>query len=303
VGDDAGNRFGSGMNALIAELVETAPVLLDGAWGTQLFALGLKPGASPDRWNLDAPDKVESVAEAYAAAGADIILTNTFGANRFMLESHGIADRAAEINRAGAAISKAAAGGRARVFGSIGPSGKLLMMGEVTEADLEDAFTGQAMGLAEGGADGIVIETMADLEEAVIAIQAAKRTGLPVVGCMVYDSGADKDRTMMGVTPEQQAEAFVEAGVDVVGANCGQGISGFAHIARRLKAAGGLPVWIKANAGLPKQVGGKLVYEVSPASFAEAAAEVVAAGAAFIGGCCGTNPDFIAALRSRFRGA
>lgn len=289
------------MNNLIEELIARAPVIIDGAWGTQMFARGLKPGGCPDKWNLDEPDKVREVARAYVEAGSDIILTNTFGANRFTLESHGLAGFAPEINRVGAVLSKEAAGDRAKVFASMGPSGKMLMMGEVEEDELEEAFNEQASALCEGGADGIVIETMADLEEALIAIRAAKTTGLPVVGCMVYDSGAEKDRTMMGVSPEQQAGAFVEAGIDVIGANCGQGIEGFVEIARRLKEAANLPVWIKANAGLPEQKDGKLVYPTAPEAFAESAAAVYAAGASFIGGCCGTSPEFISTLRDRLK--
>jgi methionine synthase I (cobalamin-dependent) len=287
------------MNTLIKELTARAPVIIDGAWGTQMFARGLKPGGCPDKWNLDEPDKVREVARAYVDAGADIILTNTFGANRFVLESHGVTGLVREINRAGAALSKEAAGEKAKVFASIGPSGKMLMMGEVEEEDLEAAFREQATALCEGGADGLVIETMADLEEALLAIRAAKATGLPVVGCMVYDSGADKDRTMMGISPEQQADAFVEAGVDVIGANCGQGIEGFVAIAKRLKAASGLPVWIKANAGLPRQEDGKLVYPTTPDEFAESARKVIDAGASFVGGCCGTSPEFIAMLKKQ----
>ena len=288
------------MNNLIKTLLGISPIVVDGAWGTQMFARGLKPGGCPDKWNLDHPDRVQSVAQAYVDAGADIILTNTFGANRYVLEAHGAAEMIKEINREGAALSKAAAGDKAKVFASIGPSGKMLMMGEVDEEDLEEAFGEQATALCEGGADGIVIETMADLEEAVIAIRAAKRTGLPVVGCMVYDSGADMDRTMMGVSPEQQVEEFLEAGVDVIGANCGQGIEGFIDITRRLKEGSGLPVWIKANAGLPEQVDGKLVYPTTPEQFADAAQKVYESGALFIGGCCGTSPDFISVLKRHF---
>jgi methionine synthase I (cobalamin-dependent) len=286
------------MHALINELTSRAPILLDGAWGTELFARGLKSGASPDLWNLEYPDRVREVARAYVEAGSDIILTNTFGANRLALESHGAGDKAAEVNRAGAAISKEAAGSEAFVFASMGPSGKMLMMGEVTEEELSGAFSEQAEALAAGGADGIVIETMADLEEAVLAVRAAKATGLPVAACMVYDSGADKDRTMMGVAPEQEAEAFTEAGADVIGCNCGQGIEGFPPVAKRLREASGLPVWVKANAGLPEMVDGRPVYRTTPEAFAAAVPAVLEAGASFVGGCCGTNPAFIAAVRA-----
>lgn len=165
------------MHPLIDELLKNAPIALDGAWGTQLQARGLPVGACPDAWNLDQPQHVESVARAYVEAGSRIILTNTFGANRFVLERHGLAAKAAEINRAGAEISRKAAAENAVVFASIGPSGKMLMMGEVTEEALTEAFEEQAAALREGGAQALVVETMADIDEAVIAGTAAKKQG------------------------------------------------------------------------------------------------------------------------------
>ncbi|NUQ65359.1 MAG: homocysteine S-methyltransferase family protein, partial [Pirellulales bacterium] len=195
------------MPSLIQELLAEGPVLTDGAWGTELQARGLPPGACPDLWNLEAPDRVEEVARAYVDAGSRIILTNTFGANRFVLEGRGMADEAAEIARRGARISRSAAGDRAFVFGSIGPSGKMLLAGDVEPGDLREAFAEQALALAEGGADALVVETMADLDEALLALEGARRTGLPVVACLVFDSGRDLDRTMMGTTPEQAAAA------------------------------------------------------------------------------------------------
>lgn len=284
------------MHAVVASLISDGPVLTDGAWGTQMQALGLPSGECPDGWNLSHPERVEKVPRAYVEAGSRVVLTNTFRANRIALASAGLADRVDEINRQGAAISKRAAGDRAAVFGSIGPSGKMLCMGEVSAEALRDAFAEQATSLAAGGADGIVIETMGDLEEATLAVIAAKATGLPVVACMCFDSGADLDRTMMGVSPEQAAAGLSEAGADVIGANCGQGIEGYIAIGRRLVAASELPVWIKANAGIPKVVDGKIVYEITPEQFASRAVELVEAGVSFIGGCCGTSPEFIAAL-------
>ena len=165
-------------------------------------------------------------------------------------------------------ISRKAAAGRARVFASIGPTGKLLMSGEVTEDELRAAFAEQARALAEAGADALVVETMSDLEEAKLAVSAARETGLPVVACMVFDSGKDKDRTMMGTTPEQAAQALTEAGADVIGANCGQGIAGFVAICRRLRAATDRPVWLKPNAGLPTMVDGRAQYTTTPEEFA-----------------------------------
>ena len=253
------------MNSLIQKLIATGPVITDGAWGTQLQARGLEVGQCPDVWNLTHPDRVEEVARAYVKAGSKIILSNTFGANRIRLADTGHAADVVEINRQGAAISKRAAGGQALVFASLGPTGKMLVAGEVEADAVAGAFAEQAQALKEGGADAIVIETMAELEEAQLAVRAAKATGLPVVACMVFDTGG---RTMMGTTPEQAAEELAAAGADVIGSNCGNGIEEFVPICRQLHAATKLPIWIKANAGLPEMVDGKVQYRTSPAQFA-----------------------------------
>jgi methionine synthase I (cobalamin-dependent) len=278
-------------------LLRNGPVLTDGAWGTQLQALGLPIGACPDPWNLERPDLVEQVPRAYVEAGSRVVLTNTFRANRIALAMHGVPHSAVEINRAGVEISRRAAGGRAFVFASIGPSGKMLLAGDVTEVELHAAFEEQANALAEAGADALVVETMADLTEATLALRAARQTGLPVVVSMVFDSGARWDRTMMGITPEDAARTLTHAGADVIGANCGQGIEGYLEICRRLRAATDRPLWIKANAGLPRLVEGQAIYPTMPAQFAQRGLEVVAAGASFVGGCCGTSPETIRALR------
>jgi 5-methyltetrahydrofolate--homocysteine methyltransferase len=290
------------MPPLIERLIAQGPVLTDGAWGTQLQNRGLAPGENPDLWNLIHPDKVAQVARAYVEAGSQVILTNTFGANRFRLTEAGCADRAREINEAGVRISRQAADGRALVFASMGPSGKMLLGGDVTPDELADAFAEQAQALAHGGADGLVVETMSDLAEARLAIAAAKATGLPVVASMVFDSGRDKDRTMMGTTPEEVAAELVAAGADVIGANCGQGIAGFVKICQRLEfAAEGRPVWIKANAGLPVVREGKTSYDITAEQFAAFVPALLKAGANFIGGCCGTSPEFIRAMRVSLR--
>jgi methionine synthase I (cobalamin-dependent) len=277
------------------ELLAAAPVLTDGAWGTELQSRGLGLGECPDTWNLLHPDRVEAVARAYVEAGSQVILTNTFRANRIAL---GEGDLAA-INRAGVEISKRAAAGRAAVFASIGPSGKLVAAGEVTVDELRAAFAEQARALADAGADALLVETMAEVDEAVAAIEAAKETGLPVVASMVFDSGKNKDRTMMGAPPEQAARALAGAGADAVGANCGRGIAGYIEICRRMKGATTLPIWIKANAGMPHLVDSGPVYRATPEEFAAHVPALVAAGASFIGGCCGTRPDFIRAVKAR----
>ena len=283
------------MHFTLQRLLAKPPILTDGAWGTQFQARGLPNGACPEAWNLQQPELVEQVARAYVEAGSRIILTNTFGANRFTLERHGLAQDAAEINRAGVQLSRRAAAGRGLVFATMGPSGRMLIMGEVSEADLQAAFAEQAGAMADAGADGIVVETMSDPAEAKLAVAAAKETGLPVVGCMVFDSGQAKDRTLTGATVEQAVEALCRAGADVVGSNCGRGIAGFVDLCRRLKAAAERPVWIKANAGLPEIVDGKTVYRQTPEEFASYAPQLVEAGAGFLGGCCGTTPEFIRA--------
>ncbi len=281
------------MHRLIRDLTARVPVVTDGAWATQLQARGLQLGECAEAWNITHPDQVVQVGSAYVAAGSRVILSNTFGGNRLALAKHGLADRMADINRNGVQLSLAAANGKACVFASVGPSGKMLMMNEVDATELEEVFTGQVTVLAEAGAEGIVVETMIDLEEAVIAASAALRTGLPVVACLVFDSGPQRDRTIMGVGPEEAAKALAGAGVDVIGANCGQGIEGFVPLASRLVKATSKPVWIKANAGLPQVEGGQVAYHTTPAQFAASVPALRDAGVGFIGGCCGTTPAYI----------
>jgi methionine synthase I (cobalamin-dependent) len=279
----------------IEELVAGGPVLVDGGWGTEMQARGLTANELPDLWNLSHPDRVEAVARAYVEAGSRIILTNTFQANRLVLQRHTENPDVAAINSAGVEASLRAAAGKAQVFASLGPSGKLLLTGETTEDELSAVFGEQARAIAEAGADAIVVETMSDLAEAKLAVQAVRATGLPVVACMVFDSGKNKDRTMMGTTPEQAAEELTAAGADAVGANCGNGIAGYVPVCRRIAAATSLPVWIKPNAGLPEIENGKAVYRTTPEEFASHVPALLEAGARFVGGCCGTNPDFIRA--------
>jgi methionine synthase I (cobalamin-dependent) len=285
--------------SVIRDLMAEGPVLTDGAWGTEMQARGLPAGEFGDLWNLSYPERVEEVARAYVEAGSQVILTNTFRANRIALGSRPERELVEEVNRAGVEISRRAAVGRARVFASIGPSGKILMTGEIDEGELRAAFEEQARALAEGGADAIVIETMADLVEARIAVEAAVATDLPVVACMVFDSGKNKDRTMMGVGPSAAASELARAGADAIGANCGLGAEDYIRICEALVAATDLPVWVKPNAGLPELVEGEVVYRMSPEVFAAAVGKLVAAGASFVGGCCGSNPKFIETLQLR----
>ena len=280
----------------IEELVRRAPVLCDGAWGTELQKRSLPAGACPDEWNLTHADAVREVGAAYVQAGSRVILTNTFSANPIALASLGLEGRTEEINRSGVRLSKEAAQGSASVFASVGPTGKMLVSGEVTPEQVKKAFSLQVRALASEGPDAILIETMSDIAEARLAAEAALETGLPVIVSFVFDSGKNRDRTMTGATPEQAAAELAAAGVHGIGANCGAGLSGYVSLCRRLAAASGLPVWVKPNAGLPEIVDGRVHYGISAQEFAAAGQELTKAGATFIGGCCGTTPEFIRAL-------
>lgn len=283
------------MHQLIRSLVKDGPVVTDGAWGTELQAMGLAAGTSPEAWNLTCPERVQEIAAAYVAAGSRIILSNTFGGNRYIQQKYNLADRIAEINRQGVAISRRAAQGTGTlVFGSIGPSGRKPAGTEKNAADLQAAFIEQARALAEAGADGLVIETMTGLEEALIAIAAARKTGLPVVVCMTFVAGGRAD---LAVTAKVAAREFEAAGVDVVGANCGQGVEDCIRICQQMRTATGLPIWLKPNAGLPRFVDGKPIYPIGPADFAAYLPQLIGAGADFIGGCCGAGPAHIRAVQ------
>lgn len=277
---------------VIADLVAGAPVLLDGAWGTELLGRGLPRGRHPDLWNLESPAEVESVARAYVDAGSRVILTNTFQTNRIALPD---ADVAA-LAKAGAEISRRAAGSAVRVFGSVGPTNALLMRSDADVGAVRDVFVEVALALAAGGVDAVVVETMSDLHEAVVAIEAVRSVGLPVVASMTFDSGKQRDRTMTGVRPGEAARRLADAGADVVGANCGMGIDVVAPVCEAIATAVDVPVWIKANAGMPELVGRDVVYGLGPDAYRSHVASVVDAGATFIGGCCGTTPAHIAAI-------
>ena len=270
-----------------------------GAWGTEMAKLGAEPGQICDVWNVEAPDKVLSVAKGYVDAGAQVLLTNTFNSNQTTLEKHALADQTAALCRAGAEISKQAAAGKAYVFASIGPTGKMVMMGEIDPAEVEANAAEQAAALAAGGADAIVIETQTDLVEAEALLKGALGAcDLPVGVSFTFDSGADKDRTMMGVSIPQAYEMAKATGAQFVGANCGAGIETFAHIARLYAECGSdLPIWVKGNAGLPEvDEAGQTVFRARPETFAEAVPALLEAGARFIGGCCGSTPDHIRAI-------
>ena len=285
------------MHPLIESLIKSGPVVTDGSWGTQMQQRGLARGQCPDSWNLTHPERVLEVAQQYVDAGSRIILTNTFGASRLALNKFKLGDKVVDINMAGVEISKKAAGERTSVFASIGPTGLMLVTRETTEAELQDVFEEQAAAQARAGADGIIVETMIDVTEARIAATAAKQTDLPVIVSMVYDSGEDKDRTMMGNSPEDVLEELAGTGIDGIGANCGQGIDAFLPICARLRQATDLPIWMKPNAGLPEIIDDQAVFRTTAREFVKYIPELIHAGAGFIGGCCGTDQAFVKAIR------
>ena len=273
-------------------------LIADGGWGTELQKRGLPPGEPPEAWNISHPEEVGAVALSYAEEGAEIILTNTFGGSPFKLAKVHLEGKVAEINRRGAEISKQGAGDRALVFASMGPSGEFMApLGTVSEEDMMKGFVEQASALAEGGADGIVVETMMDLAEAKAALLAARQsTSLPVAVTMTFDKGPKGFATMMGIRPEQAAAELEKSGADIVGANCGAGIDQMIDLMKRMRSATVLPLWCKPNAGLPELIDGKTVYRETPEMMASKLKALVQAGANIVGGCCGTTPVHIRAF-------
>jgi 5-methyltetrahydrofolate--homocysteine methyltransferase len=286
----------------ISEVLASGRILVsDGAWGTFLHKKGLMPGDCPESWCLDRPASVLDIAKSYVRAGADMIETNSFGGSSVKLSHYGLAEKAGEINLASAKISREAAGNEKWVIASIGPTGKMLVMGDITEDELYRSFKEQAMAFEKGGADAICIETMSDLGEAGLAIRAAKEnTNLEIIATFTFDRTVSGDyRTMMGVSPREAALMSLEAGADIIGTNCGNGFERMIDIVKQIKAvAKDALILVHANAGLPVNIDGADVFPETPEQMAALVPELVNAGANIIGGCCGTTPDHIRAIRN-----
>lgn len=284
----------------ISEKLSSGILVSDGAWGTFLQLKGMAPGECPELWNITHRQEVLDIARSYIDAGSDMIETNSFGGSRFKLGKYGMADRVTELNKAAAEISREAAGDGRIVLGSIGPTGKILLLEEVTREELYDAFCEQAKALEAGGADAIVVETMTDLEEAVLAVQAARvNTGLEVICTMTFDKLVTGDyRTMMGISPSEMIQPLVDAGATVIGANCGNGMAGMVSIVEEIRRVNPhIPVLVHANAGMPVYRDGKTHFPESPEETASYVLSLVRAGANIIGGCCGTTPEHIQKIR------
>ncbi|ARN55880.1 homocysteine S-methyltransferase family protein [Sedimentisphaera salicampi] len=283
----------------ISEIAKTRILISDGAWGTYLQRKGLEPGECPEKWNLDKPDEVLDIAQSYANAGADMIGANSFGGSKLKLEHFGLSEQCFEINKAAAEISRKAAGEDKWVLGSLGPCGKMLLMGDVTEQQMYDSFAEQVKGLEAGGADAICVETMSDVQEASLAVKAAKdHTNCEVICTLTYERTTGGEyRTMMGIDPEAGTKAAIEAGADIVGTNCGNGFERMIDIVKQIKAVcGDKPILIHANAGLPENVDGVDVFPDTPEFMASLVKDIAQAGANVVGGCCGTTPEHINAI-------
>jgi 5-methyltetrahydrofolate--homocysteine methyltransferase len=291
------------MSDFLSRLQGPGVLIADGAMGTMLQQAGLPRRVPPERWNLENPAAVRQVGQSYVEAGANLILTNTFGGSRIRLNRDQLGGQVAEINRAAAQLAREAAGDRALVVGDIGPTGELLKpIGSLDYAEAVDAFAEQAAALAEGGVAALLIETMSDLQEARAAVEGAQRaTSLPLLVTFSFDTHG---RTMMGLKPAQAAKEIWKLGVAAVGANCGRTLTETLTAIQAMRQA--VPearLMAKPNAGLPRMDGeNESVYDVTPAEMAEYALKFSAEGVKIFGGCCGSTPAHIQAVAATLSG-
>lgn len=293
------------MNSTIYEALSERALASDGAMGTMLQDRGLDDGGAPELWNVERADDIEAVLEAYAAAGAKFITTNTFGATRGRLALHGLDTRVEELNKAGALIARKVADRHPGTFvmGDIGPSGDLMEpMGTLTMESGQELFAEQIRGLVAGGVDAILIETMSDLSEVEAAVNAVHQVApeMPIIATMSFDTNL---RTMMGVKPAQAVKQLSEIGVRIIGANCGRGVDEMRQIAQQMVEARPEGVFIitQSNSGLPKLVGDTFIYEGTPDEMAKYATEMKDLGVNIIGSCCGSSPAHTLAIASALK--
>ncbi len=277
-------------------------LVADGAMGSMLLERGLEPGQPPEKLNLSHPELLEGISRLYLQAGADIIQTNTFGASPLRLARHGLDGDAARINQQAVRAARAAAGDRAYVSGSCGPSGRLLKpYGDTEPDDLYASFLSQIEILIAEGVDVVCVETMTDPNEAVLAIKAAMAVSqtIPIMATMTFDDTPRGFFTCMGTTVEQAVKGLTESGAQIVGSNCGNGIDNMVRIAAEFRTATDLPILIQSNAGLPEIRDGVARYTETPEFMAARVPDLIEAGTSIIGGCCGTTPEHIAAIRKQ----
>ncbi len=289
-----------GREKITSAISQGRTLISDGAWGTYLHQKGLKPGECPDYWSITRPDDVFDIAKSYLDAGSDMVQTNSFGGSSLTLQQYGLADKAFELNEAAAQISRRAAGDNRWVIASMGPSGKMTITNEVTEEGLYESFKEQAIALEKGGADAICIETMFALDEVVQAIKAVKEnTDCEIISTFTFElTKKGEFRTMMGVTPASYAKTAVKAGADIIGTNCGNGMERMIDIVKEIRGIfPEKPILVHANAGLPENIDGKDVFPETPEQMADLVQPLIEAGANIIGGCCGTTPAHIKAIK------
>jgi 5-methyltetrahydrofolate--homocysteine methyltransferase len=288
-------------NRFLEKLSLGQPLILDGATGTNLQGRGLEPGQPGEVWVMQRPDEIVRLHSDFISSGSDLILTSTFSGTSIRLAHYGLADQVEQVNRRAVELGRAAIAGRdVLLAGSIGPSGEMLQpMGTLDEATAAAAFNVQAQALAAVGVDLLVVETQFDLNEARLAVQAALATGLPVVVSFSYDRGK---RTMMGVKPVQIAGQFSASGVAAIGINCGRSLDENLAALGELRAATTLPIWFKPNAGMPTtDESGRSYYSTTPEMMGELAPKWIEAGAALVGGCCGTSPEHLGAIAANIK--
>ncbi len=286
-------------NKFFEQLAEKI-LLIDGAMGTQLYLKGLPVGESSEKWNLEHPETVLQIHQDYVTAGADIILTNTFGGNRFKLADHHLDDKVIEINRAAAEIARKAAGNNVFIAASIGPTGQFLEpLGTVPETEMIQMYAEQIKVLVASGIDIVCIETMSDVAEAGCAVKAAKNVSpLPVIASMTYQKGKLGYRTMMGQDIPTCVASLTDAGADLVATNCGYGIDQMIEIVKEMRENTDLPIMAEPNAGLPELVAGRTIYNETAMMMASKLEQLIDAGARIVGGCCGTTPEYIQKFRA-----
>lgn len=288
------------VSKLLQQIRDGKTLVGDGAMGTMLFSMGLEAGDCPERLNIEKPEVVEEVARLYADAGSDIVQTNTFGGCPLKLAQYGLDVRTEEINIAAVRAARKGAGTRAFVAASCGPSGKILKpYGDTEPEDMFDSFKRQLSAVTKEGIDLVIVETMTDIEEAKLAVRAAKTVlpEIPVAATMTFDKTPRGFFTIMGVDVEQAARELGDEGADIIGSNCGNGIENMVKIAAEFSKKTTLPLIIQSNAGLPTMEGERLVYSETPEFMAEKCEELLRLSVSIIGGCCGTTPAHISAVR------
>ncbi len=283
---------------LLNRIYEGETIISDGGTGTYLQKNGLEPGGCPEEFNVSHPEVIKKMAREYFEAGSDMVLTNSFGGSVFRQKHYGFEDSVFKFNKLAAQLAKSQAPEHGFVCGSLGPTGEFLLpLGLVSNQEMYDSFKNQALALEEGGADCVVIETMLDIDETSIAIQAVREnTSMLAMATMTFDLGPRGFFTMMGVTPEDAAKKLEQSGAQVIGANCGNGIERMIEIASKMRNSTDKPMMINCNAGIPSLVSGEILYPETPEYMAEQFMKLKDVGVNIIGGCCGTSPEHIKAL-------